>query len=236
MDLRKAFDKMVLKSVLNDLWKANIRGKIWRNIYQINKTARIKIKTDHGLTDEVQIGEILKQGSVLASTIAALHTDNVNGFFQHSGLGVKYGNTVIQNLLFQDDIARIETNSENLNKANIIHEVYQNVNRMDFHGGKTIYITNDKEDKVVVLNGKKLNREEHSKYLGDILSQNNSYDAMLEDRKNSVNGITAELRAIIGDADSHMEIKAAIQYTNGIIVPKLLNNAETWNNLTKQKS
>ena len=39
LDLVKAFDKMVLRCVLNDLWRMNIRGRIWRNIYQIKPTS-----------------------------------------------------------------------------------------------------------------------------------------------------------------------------------------------------
>ena len=108
LDLVKAFDKMVLKNIMNDLWKSNVRGKIWRVIYTINKQATIRIKTNFGKTDPVQIGETLKQGSVLASTLAAMHTDKVDGYFKNSGLGVYYGNKQIGNLIFQDDIARRE--------------------------------------------------------------------------------------------------------------------------------
>ena len=82
IDLVKAFDKMMLKNVMIDLWNAGVRGRIWRNIYTINKEAFIKVKTPMGPTRDAEIGETLKQGSVLASTLAALHTDGVNRLFK----------------------------------------------------------------------------------------------------------------------------------------------------------
>ena len=52
-DLKKAFDKMILKHVMNDLWEANVKGKIWRNIF--------KIKTPYGNTENnINVQQILK--------------------------------------------------------------------------------------------------------------------------------------------------------------------------------
>ena len=39
LDLIKAFDKMMLKLVMNDLWTVGVRGKIWRNMYRTNEEA-----------------------------------------------------------------------------------------------------------------------------------------------------------------------------------------------------
>ena len=44
IDLIKAFDKMILKNIMNDLWRGGIKGKIWRNIYEINRKSTIKSK------------------------------------------------------------------------------------------------------------------------------------------------------------------------------------------------
>lgn len=68
-DLKKCFDKMVLKNIMSGLWKVGIRGRLWRNLYKINEKAKIRIKTAHGHTEEIEIGETLKQGSVVASSM-----------------------------------------------------------------------------------------------------------------------------------------------------------------------
>ena len=69
IDLIKAFDKMSLKHVLNDIWRCEIKGKIWRTIYKVNSHSNISIKTAVGNSPEFEIGESLKQCSVLATVI-----------------------------------------------------------------------------------------------------------------------------------------------------------------------
>ena len=90
--------------------------------------------------------EILKQGSVMASTLAAMHVDDIKNYFVNENYGVYYGETRIENLLFQDDIIRFENSEEYLNNANIIMEIFQNINKMEFHPLKT---------KVMMINGDK---------------------------------------------------------------------------------
>ena len=150
-DLKKAYDKMILKNVMNDLWNADIRGKIWRNIFKINENTDIIIKTPYGNTTGTKVQQILKQGSVLASIMAALHTDSITKYDQHE-LGIWYGDLQLNSLLFQDDIARIEANPTNLNIANKYFEVFQDINGMLFHERKTVYITNSREKENIKIN------------------------------------------------------------------------------------
>ena len=179
LDLIKAFDKMYLTAVLIDIWRSEIKGRIWRNIYHINKKAHIAIKTPVGITDITTIAESLKQGSVLASTLAALHTDSVNKTFKNSGLGVRYGKILVNNLLFQDDILKMETSSKRLNEANRYYETFQNNNRMKFHKIKSKVIRNTNENKAVYLNGEEIKEVEQYRYLGDIITGDNKYDTMI---------------------------------------------------------
>ena len=230
-DLQKAFDKMILKNVMDNLWNADTRGRIWRNIYQINKNTDAIIKTPYGETEKINITEILKQGSVLASTLAALHTDSSTKMKQEE-LGARYGEIYIHSLLFQDDIARIETNAEKLNAANRIYEIFQDTNGMLFHKLKTVYISNT-QNSHIMLNNKQINQVKSTKYLGDIISDNGKLDETIEDRRLKINGIVAEIRSIMMEAEEDLEILAAIQYYEGIVKSKLLYNCETWINLTK---
>ena len=230
-DLKKAFDKMILTHVMNDIWDANIRGRIWRNIFKINEKTNIIIKTPYGNTDKVNAQQILKQGSVLASTMAALHTDSSNKLI-HNQLGTWYGEIKINNILFQDDIARIETSAKNLNAANKIFEVFQDLNGMLFHETKTVFISNSKNSKISINNAN-ISQKNAAKYLGDIISDDGKYDQTIEERKLNINGIIAEIKSIMYQAEEDLEITAAKQYHEGIIVTKLLYNSETWTNLTK---
>ena len=227
IDLKKAFDKMILRNVMNDLWKINIRGKIWRNIYEINCKAIIKIKTAIGETEEVEVGEVLKQGSVLASSLAAMHTDTISRYTT----GIKYGDIEIPQLLFQDDIVKLDKNKENLQKSNLILENYQKYNRMAFHPEKTQILA--KTNPEVYLNGNLVKNVEKYKYLGDVISLKGKCSEMIDERRNTCAGTVAELVSISYEIKQY-DLIAAAQYLNGIIAPKLLLNAETWNTLSSK--
>ena len=57
---------------------------------------------------------------------------------------------------------------------------------------------------------------------------------MIKHRSNGIMGITAELMSINKEIPSDtLYIQSVIQYMNSIILPKLLNNSETWHDLTK---
>ena len=236
LDLIKAFDKMVLKCVMNDLWRMNIKGRIWRNIFIINQKSTVKIRSSVGITDKIEVGEILKQGSVLASCLASAHTDTINKMFNRSDLGKYYGEVHIPNLLFQDDIIRIEETSENLNKANSIIKPFQEINRMKFHEEKTVcmIINSRKECKEnITLDGRKVKMVEEYKYLGDVVTANGKYNRTIQERENGITGMTAELSNIISET-SGLEIKAILQFMKQVILPKLTLNTETWNQITKE--
>ena len=71
------------------------------------------------------------------------------------------------------------------------------------------------------------------KYLGDIIHKSGKMDELIKERKNIISGITAELITIMAQINSDTEIQEIITYIKGIIIPKLLVNSETWNNITK---
>ena len=190
LDLIKAFDKMILKNVMTDLWKCNVRGKIWRVIYIMNKQATIRIKTNFGKTETIEIGETLKQGSVMASLLAAMHTDTVNNLFKHQGLGTYYGKIHIGNLIFQDDIARIEENPDHMNDANKLFSAFKNKNRMEFHPIKSSFLTSKNTHPHITVGNTKLQQSAEYKYLGDILTSDGKPTSTIKSRRNRLTGLT----------------------------------------------
>ena len=233
LDLIKAFDKMQLKLVMNDMWTAGVRGRIWRNIYQINKEAKIHIKTPMGITEGIKIGETVKQGSVLASKMASLHTDGANRMFVNTGLGIQYGEIKINNLIFQDDIIKLENSVNKINQSNIIYNWFSKVNGMKFHETKSVWLSNSKQKLDITLDDKQLPRAKNAKYLGDILTPDGKVDETIRQRKSAITGMLAEISTIM-DEMGECRIEAALQYYNGILCPKLLTNSETWSNISSQ--
>ena len=234
IDLKKAFDKMVVKNIMQNLWESGLRGKIWRIIYKINEKAKIRIKINSNTTtDEFTVGEVLKQGSVLAANLAALHTDTLSRKFNHRNLGILYGKNNIPLLLFQDDIVKFDKSEKDLQLSNIILESYQNENKMEYHPTKTMVMTNDPKPPQIILNNQPLQITEEYKYLGDIITINNSLQPLITERKNIITGTVAEIVTILNQTGQY-SITAAKQYLEGVIQPKLILNSESWNQITDE--
>ena len=51
-DFSKMFDRESLIDCLNEVYKSNVRGKLYKLTYELNKNTRIKIRTAVGDSDE----------------------------------------------------------------------------------------------------------------------------------------------------------------------------------------
>ena len=47
---------------MNELYKNDVRGKLYRLIFEMNKDTKIKVVTPVGLTEEANTGERVGQG------------------------------------------------------------------------------------------------------------------------------------------------------------------------------
>ena len=77
-DAVKCFDKLWLKDTLVDLNEAGMREREVNMIYLLNKKAKIVIDTPVGLTNEIEINEIVKQGTIFGPKFCCVSTDKIN--------------------------------------------------------------------------------------------------------------------------------------------------------------
>ena len=77
-DLVKCFDKLWLKDCIVDIWKAGLREKEAKTIYQLNEKAKIWVKTPVGMTDCLEVNNVVKQGTVFAVKLCCSTTGEVN--------------------------------------------------------------------------------------------------------------------------------------------------------------
>ena len=154
--------------------------------------------------------------------------------FKNTGLGIYYGEELISLLLYQDDIIKFDISSENLQKSNIILEIFQHENKMEYHKSKSVLMTNQAKIENITLNSIQVPIVEEYKYLGDIIVTDNTLGKLIEERKNAIYGVVAEIVSITSET-RQFNIIASIQYLSGIIQPKLLLNCETWYPISKKE-
>ena len=63
-DIVKCFDKMWLKEVLNDLYDVKMNNDQLALLYNLNRTSKVAMKTPCGMTERMEMNELVLQGGV----------------------------------------------------------------------------------------------------------------------------------------------------------------------------
>ena len=63
-DVSKYFDRESLQDCLNELYKCNIKGKVYRLMYKLNENTQIQVNTPVGMSEKEDVGESVGQGTV----------------------------------------------------------------------------------------------------------------------------------------------------------------------------
>ena len=101
-DLVKCFDRLWLKDCLNDLHSCGMREREVMLLYEMNREAIFKVSTPVGMTEEVHVKEIVKQGSVFGPKLCCASTGKIN-----EGLEVEevvYPTVRVKAMTYVDDI------------------------------------------------------------------------------------------------------------------------------------
>ena len=57
------FDKEALSDCMNELYKSDVKGKLYKLVYELNKDRRVKVRTAVGDSRELEVNESLGQGT-----------------------------------------------------------------------------------------------------------------------------------------------------------------------------
>ena len=137
----KFFDKESLIDAMDSVYKSDVKGKLYRIMYKLNKNNRIKVKISMGETDWKETGENLTQGSVGGSLISAINlSSSVNEAFKDSKHEVNYGHLEMQPLIFQDDLLKLSTSVEHAQTDIDLIEKRTDSKLLDLHLDKSVYI------------------------------------------------------------------------------------------------
>ena len=118
-NVSKFFDAECLVDVMNELHKNDIRVKLYRLIYLMNRNTRIQVSTPVGASAERGVGETLGQGTIEGAIASAVNLDNgVTDFFHESLDEVYYVSVKLAPLLFQDDVARLSLSVQSAQSGN----------------------------------------------------------------------------------------------------------------------
>jgi hypothetical protein len=242
-DAYKCFDKIDLKTSLIDLYEI-LGPQEAKLLYNMNKRAKITIKTPVGETKPISVEEITKQGTLYGPILCNINTDKVNK------IGTKNISTIgpeieCESSIYVDDIEHAGSH------INIIERAAQNCGSMEdlrkftFNNKveKTAFmIVNPKkksqdiqELRTTVKRGK-IGRTKEYQWLGEWYTENAKHEKSIQERKNKSIGIIAKIK-FYGDVYKvgNMAHQVRIEIFQSTVVQTIYHDVEAWSKISKKE-
>lgn len=242
-DAEKCFDRLWLKDCLVDLHEAGVREREVSLIHQMNMKAKINIDTPVGKTEQFEVKEIVKQGTIYGPLLCCINSSKINDMTECTS---SYITPTLQvgALAYVDDIMAAGDRKQ-------IEKVGKNLKEMESKkkytfnnsNGKSHYMVlktsknsnrNDEEAIIEVERGK-VTRTKSYKYLGNWLDESATITRQIEEMSNKVKGMIAETKRI-GDEKytGRMSTNVILTIYEMTILPALIFNLEAWTNVRKK--
>ena len=164
-DAVKCFDKLWLKDCLLEMYKLGYDPNTLKILYEMNKETDIIIRTPVGNTNNIQIKEVVKQGTIFGPIMCCAETSAVNSIGEE--VKYSYGKINIGMPVFMDDIATAGK-AEHIRKSINNCARMEKENKISFDLKKTKYMivkTGREEEIHETVKAGRIQRTDTCKYL-----------------------------------------------------------------------
>ena len=131
----------MLKDGMDSLYNCGVNGKVYRLIYELNRSTMLTISTGCGMTQPRRIGANIAQGSIGGALISSINLDRtVDQHFSRSEHELSYVDLRLQPTIFQDDISRLSSSRTAAQTGNEYIKSCMEVKLLDLNVDKSCYI------------------------------------------------------------------------------------------------
>ena len=231
LDLKKAFDSVLREILFFKLYRAGIRGKLFRVIKNLFSSNPANVLVDNFLSPKFTIDRGVLQGSKLGPILFNLFINDLLDDLLKSNLGAAIGKIHIPGLGFADDIVLISDCPQKLQGLINVCERWADKNSMAFNIDKckVMVLNGSHKTDAFTLNGDKLDIVDSHMYLGVTLTS--SYVSNLFRTHFSLVMDRAKVKAAIirkhGFHEDGLRISTAIKLHKLVIRPLLEYCAQT---------
>ena len=247
-DLVQAFDALWLQDCMNDMWDClpeSERDRKLALVYETNRTNLVAVNTPVGLTDRVNMPEIVQQGSGWGPIQCSVSIDKLG---RQCTQGRKYRyrykdkvDTVL--LAMVDDLLGIAPCGFQSIAMNTFINVQIEMKKLRFHtpgpDGKTkchkIHVGNQNEFcPTLFVHGTNMKSATSDTYLGDVISDDGSNKLNIASRVSRGQGKIAEIISMIDNISLGKHyFKIALLLRESLFLSSILTNSEVWYRVTK---
>ena len=232
-DLVKCFDRLWLKDCLNDLYDCGMREREIGLIFKLNQEAHFKVDTPAGMTQEIVVHEIVKQGTVFGPKLCCGSTGKINEGLEEKE--VIFPNVIIKALAYVDDligggsrrfVSAVMSEGKKLEKEKL----------WEFSVEKSKWMCNKQnaeEIEIEVAQGK-IQRTKQYKCLGNMINEKFNMDDQLKLMENKTEGVIREGKKLCcASRVGRSEVEAKLLVYETMAIKAVYHNIETWTNLRK---
>ena len=249
-DISAFFDSEDIYDVFGEIYASQVKGKIYRLLFELNKNTKIKINTPVGLSQSAETGPIITQGGVESGILSSVSIDNgTNVTFANSDCEVIYHGLKLAPLDYQDDIMRMAETVSSAQYSNNLMEDLFSQKSLSFNLTKSQFLIMGNKQARKKLNselvnnplklcGDSMKEAKVLKYLGENLSfdlKDSVHQTVLK-RIGVAKKTIYEIRAVIEDsrAEKLGAIGLAFDIWEMALIPMITNNAGTWINMSRK--
>ena len=235
-DFRQAFDSLWLQDSILVLRKLGVEKYVLKLIYEMNKKAVVQIKTPYGLTEPIDVTDIVKQGGILGSPMCSATTAE----YCEQNKGISIGQATIASLAFVDDIADVSATFDDAVNSHKNALKFANRKKLQLAPEKCfIMLIKQRNQSMKVpeleIDGEKVQEASLIKYLGDIFNNKGNNDDLIHDRANRGTAATVSIHGFMREASLGVHtLSIFLLLHNSIFIPSTLFNSEAWSNLTEK--
>ena len=231
---------MWLDDGIKDLWMCGVDVRDAIMIKNLNSKAKITIDTPVGMTEEFEIENIVKQGTVYAVDICGAVTDNIN----KTGYGVitMYGpDLVINALAFVDDIVSAGSplaSNNTIQSCNMMEEKKKITFNTD-HGKSAVMKSNKKRyNNSITKEVKKGSFEEVKEYklLGVWVDETGRYMINTKKNRKRERFMTNNVKSFANQHNmGQLAICGRLKMLDAVVMKALLHGVEAYPTITKEE-
>ena len=203
LDVTKAYNKAWIDAIMYAMHKEGLTLPEWEVIRKMNEDITATIMTKYGMTREIKIRDIIRQGGVLSVAQYALLMDEINKEITENKLGTFIPSLEenIECLLWMDDVVLISLDPEEVQPIlNITNDI---AGRYHIEFGeeksKVMKIGAPKNKPEFKLGSMKMEYRDCYKYLGLLLNTKNNLDDHIKSTKGKAEAAYQTILSIAGN-------------------------------------
>ena len=236
-DYSQCFDSLWLDDCLLSLWKLGVNSELLNAIDKLNRNANVVVKTPLGKTETFSAPSIVKQGTVLGSTLCSVSTGEVADEIDEGG--IQNGESNVRVLIFMDDINCLNENMDDVIMSHQRVVWFSKKKRLELNEKKcAIMMVNGKDYDALPelnVNGKIMKQLEEITYLGDKFNSKGNNVSLVKDRVDKGESVIVNVFALTNECiTGNFLVETVLLLYDSVFLPVLIFNSQAWDSLSKE--